>query len=87
MATFAFVLIPVLAEARPGGRNSSGSRGSQTYSAPPPTQTAPGPAALRPAGDPTRAPGRQATTAARPGMAALPRRRTAASSDPSAARC
>ncbi len=70
MATLAFVLLPAFAEARPGGRSSSGSRGSQTYSAPPPTQTAPGAAqrfdrtATQP-GTPSNA----ATTAARPGMA------------------
>ncbi|MFL1462050.1 TIM44-like domain-containing protein [Roseococcus sp. DSY-14] len=34
-------LAPVLAEARPGGRASSGSRGARTYQAPPPTNTAP----------------------------------------------
>ena len=70
MATFAFVLIPVLAEARPGGRGSSGSRGSQTYSAPPPTQTAPGAAQRfdRTATQPGT-PGNAASTAARPGMA------------------
>lgn len=37
-------LAPVLAEARPGGGSSSGSRGSRSYSAPPPTNTAPAPA-------------------------------------------
>lgn len=42
LAVTGLVLGPVLAEARPGGRASSGSRGSQTYSAPPSTQTAPG---------------------------------------------
>lgn len=41
MAALALVLTPVLAEARPGGSSNSGSRGSRTYSAPPPTQTAP----------------------------------------------
>jgi predicted lipid-binding transport protein (Tim44 family) len=42
LAALAFVLTPILAEARPGGGGSSGSRGSRTYSAPAPTQTAPG---------------------------------------------
>ena len=42
LAVAGFVLGPAFAEARPGGRSSSGSRGSQTYSAPPSTQTAPG---------------------------------------------
>lgn len=37
----ALALAPALAEARAGGRGSAGSRGSQTYSAPPATQTAP----------------------------------------------
>ncbi len=41
LATLALVLVPMLADARPGGRFSSGSRGSRTYSAPPPTRTAP----------------------------------------------
>jgi len=40
-AALAMVLVPVLADAKPGGNSSSGSRGSRTYSAPPPTQTAP----------------------------------------------
>lgn len=42
IAFVALVLTPVLAEARPGGRGSSGSRGDRTHVAPPPTQTAPG---------------------------------------------
>jgi predicted lipid-binding transport protein (Tim44 family) len=41
-AAFALALAPAVADARAGGRASSGSRGSNTYSAPPPTQTAPG---------------------------------------------
>jgi predicted lipid-binding transport protein (Tim44 family) len=41
IAAASFVLIPVLAEAAPGGRSSSGSRGARTYQAPPPTNTAP----------------------------------------------
>jgi predicted lipid-binding transport protein (Tim44 family) len=67
MAALAFVLTPVLAEARPGGGSSSGSRGSRTYSAPPPTQTAPGAAQRmdRTATQPTN----PAAAAARPGMA------------------
>jgi predicted lipid-binding transport protein (Tim44 family) len=67
MAALAFVLTPILAEARPGGSSSSGSRGSRTYSAPPPTQTAPG-AAQRMDRTATQ-PGTPATAAARPGMA------------------
>jgi len=41
IAALAFVLAPALADARPGGGFSSGSRGSRTYSAPPATRTAP----------------------------------------------
>ncbi|MBS7810254.1 TIM44-like domain-containing protein [Roseococcus pinisoli] len=41
LAAAAFVLAPALADARPGGRSSSGSRGARTYSAPPSTTTAP----------------------------------------------
>lgn len=40
-AVAAMALAPVLADARPGGGASSGSRGSRTYSAPPSTNTAP----------------------------------------------
>lgn len=42
LAAAALALAPVLADARPGGGGSSGSRGSRTYSAPPTTSTAPG---------------------------------------------
>ncbi|MBB5694251.1 Tim44 domain-containing protein [Muricoccus pecuniae] len=41
-ATLALALGPAIAEARPGGGFSSGSRGSRTYSAPPSTRAAPG---------------------------------------------
>jgi predicted lipid-binding transport protein (Tim44 family) len=41
LAVVALALAPVLAEARPGGGGSAGSRGSRTYSPPPTTQTAP----------------------------------------------
>jgi predicted lipid-binding transport protein (Tim44 family) len=41
VAVATLALAPALSEARPGGGASSGSRGSRTYSAPPPTQTAP----------------------------------------------
>jgi predicted lipid-binding transport protein (Tim44 family) len=41
-AVVALALAPAIAEARVGGRGSSGSRGSQTYTAPPATRTAPG---------------------------------------------
>ncbi|MFB9970719.1 hypothetical protein ACFFMP_12195 [Pseudoroseomonas cervicalis] len=40
-AALALVLGPALAEARPGGGFSSGSRGSRTTTAPPVTRTAP----------------------------------------------
>ncbi len=42
LAAAALALAPALADARPGGGASSGSRGSRTYSAPPTTNTAPG---------------------------------------------
>jgi len=38
----ALILVPALAEARPGGKGGFGSRGSKTFSAPPSTSTAPG---------------------------------------------
>jgi predicted lipid-binding transport protein (Tim44 family) len=41
-AVATLALAPAVSEARIGGRSSSGSRGSQTYSAPPATRTAPG---------------------------------------------
>ena len=67
-AALAMVLVPALVEAKPGGGSSSGSRGSRTYSAPPPTQTAPNTArpmertATQPSGP------QQAGAPARPGM-------------------
>ncbi len=44
VAALALALGPAIAEARPGGGFSSGSRGSRSYSAPPTTRTAPAPA-------------------------------------------
>lgn len=44
LAAIAFALAPALAEARPGGSGSSGSRGARTYAPPAATQTAPRPA-------------------------------------------
>ncbi|WP_426954594.1 Tim44 domain-containing protein [Muricoccus radiodurans] len=41
VAALTLALGPAIAEARPGGGSSSGSRGSRTYSAPPSTNTAP----------------------------------------------
>ena len=41
LAAIALALAPVLADARPGGGSSAGSRGSRTYSTPPSTNTAP----------------------------------------------
>jgi predicted lipid-binding transport protein (Tim44 family) len=67
-AALAMIMVPALAEAKPGGGSSSGSRGSRTYSAPPPTQTAPNTArpmertATQPSGP------QQAGAPARPGM-------------------
>ncbi|SFK95585.1 Tim44 domain-containing protein [Falsiroseomonas stagni] len=71
LAVVALALGPALAEAKPGGNSSSGSRGSRTQMAPPATQTAPGGAqqmqrtqqAPAPAANP-------ATSAARPGVPA-----------------
>jgi predicted lipid-binding transport protein (Tim44 family) len=56
IAAAALALAPVLADARPGGGTSSGSRGSRTYSAPPSTSTSPGQARQmdRTATEPTR---------------------------------
>lgn len=56
-AAAALALAPALADARPGGGGSSGSRGSRTYSAPPSTSTAPNQARQmdRTATDPSRA--------------------------------
>jgi len=70
-AVVALALAPALAEAKPGGGSSSGSRGSRTTVAPPSTQTAPGGAqqfqrTQQPAGPATTAPG----TAAAPRPAA-----------------
>ncbi len=65
VASLAFA--PVLADARPGGNASSGSRGSRTYSAPPATNTAPSTA--RPMDRTMTEPGRGAPSAA-PGMGA-----------------
>ena len=69
-AAIALALAPILAEARPGGSSSSGSRGSRTQSAPAPTQTAPGTArpmdrTMTPAPGPTA----PVAGAPRPGMA------------------
>jgi predicted lipid-binding transport protein (Tim44 family) len=67
-AALAMIMVPALAEAKPGGGSSSGSRGSRTYSAPAPTQTAPNTArpmertATQPSGP------QQAGAPARPGM-------------------
>ncbi len=68
VAALALALAPALADARPGGSSSSGSRGSRTYSAPPPTQTAPSTArpVERSMTEPTRPGAAQPATAARP---------------------
>lgn len=68
LAVVLLALAPALAEARAGGRFSSGSRGARTYQAPPPTQTAPGAAQRfdRTASQPAQA----ATAAARPAAGA-----------------
>ncbi|MBI1869323.1 MAG: Tim44 domain-containing protein [Methylocystis sp.] len=63
-------LAPALAQAKMGGGMSSGSRGSRTFSAPPPTTTAPRPAApMERSVTPQNAPSfGQAPQAARPGL-------------------
>ena len=64
LAAAVLALAPALADARPGGGTSTGSRGSRTYSAPPATNTAPN--AARPmersmdAGRPAATAGQQA---------------------------
>jgi len=73
VAALSLALLPALAEARPGGGASSGSRGSRTYSAPPPTATAPNTA--RPFDRTATEPNRPAvpaspSAAARPGATA-----------------
>ncbi|WP_245870128.1 TIM44-like domain-containing protein [Teichococcus rhizosphaerae] len=68
-AAFALVLGPALAEARPGGRSSMGSRGSRTFAPPPVTRTAPD--AARPMDRSMTQPGQAARpNAAAPGAAA-----------------
>ncbi len=69
-AVAALTLAPVLAEARPGGNSSSGSRGSRTYSAPPATNTAPTPARPmdRTMTEPGRAGAPAGATAGSPGL-------------------
>ncbi len=66
----ALLLVPALAEAKPGGSKSSGSRGSKTFQSAPSTNTAPGGAqtmqrTTAPAANPAAA-----SQAARPGAAA-----------------
>ena len=65
LAAAALALAPALADARPGGGASSGSRGSRTYSAPPSTSTAPGQA--RQMDRTATEPGRAATPAQQAG--------------------
>jgi predicted lipid-binding transport protein (Tim44 family) len=66
IAVVALALAPALAEAQRGGARSMGSRGSQTYSAPPPTRTAPAQNQARPMERSMTEPGR----AAQPGAPA-----------------
>lgn len=72
----ALMLVPLVAEARPGGGRSSGSRGSYTNSAPPATNTTPGGAQTFQRSAPSTAPsmagpaaGAAAAQAARPSFA------------------
>jgi len=69
-AVAALALSPVLAEARPGGSTSSGSRGSRTDSAPPTTNTAPN--AARPMNRTMTEPSRPAAAAPAAAGAARP---------------
>lgn len=70
-AVVSLALAPALAEARAGGRSSSGSRGDRTYQAPPSTQTAPGQAQQfqRTQTAPAAAPSPAAAAAPRPAAA------------------
>ena len=70
-AVAALALSPVLAEARPGGGASSGSRGSRTDSAPPATTTAPN--AARPMNRTMTEPSRPAAAAPAPAAAGAAR--------------
>ncbi len=74
-AVAALAFAPVLAEARPGGSSSSGSRGSRTYSAPPATNTSPGTAQpmQRTTTEPSRAAAPATAGAATAGAAAAAR--------------
>lgn len=76
-AALAMVLAPAIADARPGGRGSSGSRGSRTYEAPAPTQTAPN--AARPMDRTMTPPAQAGASAATAGAAAAGAARPAAS--------
>ena len=73
LAAGLMALAPALADARPGGGGSMGSRGSRTYSAPPSTNTAPSTAApmQRSMTEPSR-PGMGAPQTAMPQTAARP---------------
>ena len=66
-AVAALTFAPVVADARPGGSSSSGSRGDRTYSAPPSTNTAPNSA--RPMDRTMTEPGRAAPSVS-PGVGA-----------------
>jgi predicted lipid-binding transport protein (Tim44 family) len=70
LAILGLALVPALADARPGGGASSGSRGARTYSAPPSTRTAP--EAPRPMDRTMTAPTQPTAPAAAPGQVARP---------------
>lgn len=70
LAVVALALGPALAEAKPGGNSSSGSRGSRTQMAPPTTQTAPGGAQQMQRTQQPAPAANPATSAARPGVPA-----------------
>jgi predicted lipid-binding transport protein (Tim44 family) len=63
LAALSFALAPGLADARSGGGNSMGSRGSRTNAAPAPTNTAPAAAPMQRTTTPQATPGPNAATA------------------------
>ncbi len=85
LSALALALAPVVAEARPGGGKSSGSRGSQTNAAPPSTSTAPGAAQPMQRTATPNAPA-PAATAARPAVPAAGAAAAAQAAKPSFAR-
>jgi len=69
-AILGLALVPALAEARPGGGSSSGSRGARSYQAPPATRTAPEAPQRFDRTQATPAPARPSAPVAAPGVGA-----------------